>query len=41
MPASSERTRRAVDGVFHLADPEHPQGPEPALEDEDSGPSTA
>jgi integrase len=41
MPASSERTRRAVDGVFDLVDPEHAQGPEPALEDEDSGPSTA
>jgi integrase len=38
MPASSERTRRAVDSVFQLVEPAHAEGPEPALEDEDSGP---
>jgi integrase len=38
MPASSERTRRAVDSVFQLVEPTHAEGPEPALEDEDSGP---
>lgn len=41
MPSSSERTRRAVDGVFQAVDPEHAEGPEPAPEGEDSGPSTA
>lgn len=29
MPSSSERTRRAVDGVFQLADPEQAEGPKP------------
>ncbi|MGH3838758.1 MAG: hypothetical protein ACRDSF_24145 [Pseudonocardiaceae bacterium] len=41
MPSSSERTRRAVDGVFQLVDPEHAEGPEPALDGEESGPPTA
>jgi hypothetical protein len=41
MPSSSERTRRAVDGVFQLVDREQAEGPEPVPEGEDSGPPTA
>jgi hypothetical protein len=28
-----------VDSVFQLVEPAHAEGPEPALEDEDSGPT--
>ena len=42
MPSSSERTRRAVDGVFQMSAPEPAEeGPAPAPEGEDSGPPTA
>jgi hypothetical protein len=39
MPSSSERTRRAVDGLFQLVNSEHAEGPEPPPEGEDSGSS--
>jgi integrase len=41
MPSSSERTRRAVDGVFQPVDSEQAEGPEPRPEGADSGPPTA
>lgn len=41
MPSSSERTRRAVDTVFRVVDPEHAEGPEPSSDGEVTGPPTA